>query len=363
MSTIRFRVVPPIDRPHEPVFLTGGIGALGNWDPARALKLEWHPPHHTGSIEADTGVHFEYKVTRGNWESEAVDAWGHVPHNARHEVWLDATLSRTVADWKDRYSGRLTHDRVHSRILAGERELTVWLPPSYGRGEGKRFPLVLLYDGANVFDPATSAVSNVDWAADEWVDLMSREGVMPEAVVVGVCHPEGFSEDNATMRDFDLSPELGGAAFAQFVVSELLPYLDQHYRTDARAEARMLGGAGLGALNAFHVALRHPGFFGKFACLSTSFEDVSQSLPDQSALLRALEAEPALDAGARMYFDHGDQGLDECYAGYHALLAGLLREKGWKEGAEFTVRSVPGGAHTELSWRARFGDALRFLFR
>jgi enterochelin esterase-like enzyme len=267
-----------------------------------------------------------------------------------------------VADWKDRYSGRLTHDRIHSRILAGERELTVWLPPSYGRGEG-RFPLVLLYDGANVFDPATSAISNVDWAADEWVDRLSRGGAMPEAVVVGICHPEGFSEDNATMRDFDLSPELGGAAFAQFVATELLPYLDQHYRTDARQEARLLGGAGLGALNAFHVALAHPGVFGKFACLSTSFEDVSQVLPDQSALLRALEVEPALDKGARMYFDHGDQGLDECYGGYHALLGGFLREKGWQDGREFTIRQIPGGGHTELSWRERFGEALRFLFR
>lgn len=363
MSTIRFRVVPPIDRPNEPVFVTGSHEALGNWDPARALRLEWHEPYHTGSIEADTGVHFEYKITRGSWEDEAVDAWGHVPQNAGHEVWLDATLTRTVADWKDRYGGRLTHDRIHSRILAGERELIVWLPPSYGRGAQTRFPLVVLYDGANVFDPATSAISNVDWAADEWVDLLSREGAMPEAVVVGVCHPDGFSEDNATMRDFELSPELGGAGFAQFVAVELLPYLDQHYRTDSRPEARLLGGAGLAALNAFHVALTHPGVFGKFACLSTSFEDVSQSLPEQSALLRALESEPGLDSRARMYFDHGDQGLDECYEGYHALLGGLLREKGWKEGREFRVRRIPGGGHTELSWRARFGDALRFLFR
>jgi enterochelin esterase-like enzyme len=165
------------------------------------------------------------------------------------------------------------------------------------------------------------------------------------------------------MRDFDLSPELGGAAFAQFVATELLPYLDQHYRTDARQEARLLGGAGLGALNAFHVALAHPGVFGKFACLSTSFEDVSQVLPDQSALLRALEVEPALDKGVRMYFDHGDQGLDECYGGYHALLGGFLREKGWQDGREFTIRQIPSGGHTELSWRERFGEALRFLFR
>jgi enterochelin esterase-like enzyme len=137
--------------------------------------------------------------------------------------------------------------------------------------------------------------------------------------------------------------------------------MDQHYRTIADRGARTLAGAGLGALNVFHTAIAHPGVFSRFVCLSTSFEDVSQSLPDHSAALRALEAEPALERGIRMYFDHGDQGLDECYGVYHGILAAHLREKGWKDGREFVVREIHGGAHSEISWRARLGEALRFL--
>jgi len=361
MSKIHFQIVPPIDRSDEPIFITGSVPALGEWQPDRALRLDWKAPFHKGEIEAEMGAHFDYKILRGSWEAEATDAYGAVPANYEHQVWLDATLHHTVADWKDRYAGRLYRERVHSRTLAGSRDLLVWLPPHYGSEPTRRFPLVVLHDGANVFDPLTSPMSGVDWAADEWIRLLSRQGVMPEAIVVGICHPEGFSETNESLRDFDLSPELGGAAYAQFVSHELIDHLDTHYRTLRDPSARVLGGASLGALISFYIAIHHPGIFGNYACLSTAFEDVSQSLPANAGQLLALGAEPALPGDARIYFDYGAHGLDECYEPYHAELGTLLREKGWKAGQQFQITRVPSGEHNELSWRQRFGDALRFL--
>jgi enterochelin esterase-like enzyme len=290
-----------------------------------------------------------------------VDAYGQVLPNACHDVWLDAVLQHVVADWKDRYCGRLTHERIHSRVLAGERELLIWLPPSYALDSLHRYPVIFLHDGANVFDPKSSIVTGVDWAADEWVNFLTAKGAIAESIVIGICHPEGFTEDSISARDFDLSLEMGGAAYAQFVATELVPFIDQHYRTIAKSKSRVLGGAGLGALNSFHTALNHPGVFGGFVCLSTSFEDVSGVLPAQASQLKALEAEPALEKGIRIYFDHGDHGLDECYEVYHHMLDTLLREKGWQQGSEFKIACVPGGSHTEISWRQRFGDALRFV--
>ncbi len=361
MSNIRFQILPPIAHPEEPVFIAGSLPALGDWQPERSLRLEWKPPYHTGQIEAETGTHFEYKIHRGSWEQEEVDARGEVPHNDAHSVWLDATLRHTVADWKDHFQGRLTHDRIHSRVLAGWRDLLIWLPQSYGTDMTRRFPVIFLHDGANVFDPRTSPLSGVDWAADEWVCRLSAEGVMPEAIVVGICHPEGFSEENESLRDYDLSPELGGAAYAQFVSTELVAYLDTHYRTLAQSAARILAGASLGGLMSFYVALHHPGVFGKFVCLSTAFEDVSQKVPSQSGLLRDLEAIPALPSEVRIYFGYGGHGLDECYEPYHVELAALLREKGWQAGRQFQIVRHPQAGHDELAWRSQFGEAIRFL--
>lgn len=360
MSRIRFRIIPPVDRPSEPVFVSGNSEALGFWDPTKALRLRYEHPFHTGEIEAPTGLHFEYKITRGSWECEAVEAHGNVPGNLSHEVWLDATLQHTVADWKDRFKGRLTRDVMSSRFLAQDRELLIWLPEGYSRETGHRFPLIVLHDGDSIFDPALSAPSGVDLAADEWASLLARRGIIPESIVVGVRHPEGFSPEDITLRDYELSPELGGEGYARFLTQELVSHMDQHYRTIASPASRILGGVGLGALNVFHTTLTHPGVFGGAACLSTSFEDVSQSIPATCAALRLLEEIPTLDKNLRIYFDYGDQEIDECYEGYHRMLASLLISKGWSEGVEFRIRCIQGAGHNPLSWRTRLGEALSF---
>ena len=173
-------------------------------------------------------------------------------------------------------------------------------------------------------------------------------------------HPEGFSPEDITLRDYELSPELGGVGYARFITQELVPHMDQPYRTIASPASRLLGGVGLGALNAFHTALMHPGVFGGAACLSTSFEDVSQSIPTACAALRLLEEIPTLDKNLRIYFDYGDQEIDECYEGYHHMLASLFISKGWTEGVQFLIRRIPGAGHNPLSWRARLGEALSF---
>ncbi len=350
-------MLPPVDRPEEPVWLCGNSRALGEWDAASALALRWEGDRHVGVIEADTGAVLEYKILRGgSWESEAVDAWGSVPPNARHEVWLDATVHRTVADWKDRYAGRLTHDRIYSRTLAAWRELLIWLPPGYATEHERRFPVIYLNDGANVFDPETSPISKVDLAADEWVRMLSAAREMPEAIVVAVCHPEGFAEGMRSERDIDLSPELGGSAYAQFFSVELVSAIDARYRTLAKRAARTVGGTALGGLEAFYTALHHADVFGAMFGLSTSFEDVS----GDCAALRMLAERPALPEGLRCYFDYGTEGIEGGCEACHRELAALLRDRGGEEGRDFRILRVIGGRHDEASWRLRLGDALRF---
>jgi len=349
MSRVRFEIVPPIGHPEEPVLVCGNVRALGEWNAARALPLRWEGERHVGVIEADTGTTLEFKLLRGSWETEAVDAWGSVPANARHDVWLDATVHRTVADWKDRYAGRLTRDRVYSRGLAAWRELLIWLPPSYATEPERRYPVLYFNDGANVFDPGTSPITGVDLAVDEWVRRLAEERSLPESIVVGVCHPEGFGEGLRSERDIDLALDLGGVAYADFVATELVPAMDAHYRTRAEREARLIGGASLGALNAFHVAAQFPEVFGRMLGLSMVPGGMELPLP------------PAWPEGARFYFDYGTEGIDAGLEPMHRELARQLREQGAVEGQDFHVVRVIGGRHDEASWRTRLGDGLRFL--
>jgi len=360
VSKIHFEILPPVRNPEEPVSICGNLADLGGWDAERALTLQWRAPFHVGWIDVPEGALVEYKILRGSWETEAVSADGGIPPNDSFTVGIDQSRFHVVADWKDRFAGRLLHESVPSQILGAPREIAVWLPPSYSRTKSASYPLAVFSDGVNVFDPRASYLG-IDLAADEWFVKLAGEGLLPETVVVAVCHPEGFTGDGTPLRDFDLSPRLGGAAYIRFLADELIPFLENRFRLTPQADSRTLVGASLGALNAFHLALQFPGVFGRFACLSTSFEDYIEALPGDSPSLNDLAAHPNLPADARMYFDYGSVGLDECYEPYHHRLASLLRAKGWTDEREFTVRRIEGGAHSEVSWRFRLGDALRFL--
>lgn len=361
MSRIRFEIIPPIEGPHEPVFITGSIPELGDWHAGSAFALRWEPPFHVGSIDIAAGTRFEYKITRGSWPREAVDAWGHVPENSNFTAFPDTTVRVTVADWKDRYAGRLTTDRVVSDGLAGVRDLLVWLPPEYSSDLTRRFPVVYFFDGNNIFDPKTSPLTGVDWAADEWCRMLASAGEMPPAILVAVRHPGGHGEDGRSLRDIDLSMDYAGSAFSNFVASELVGYIDSRYRTLAHAGARVLVGASYGGLNACLTAFGNPGVFQKAICFSTSFEDTAEHLPGQCPSLQSIEDRGTLPSTMRMVFAFGDEGLDECYEPYHRELAGILRAGGWKDGREFQLVQIKGGSHGEGSWRLWLGDAFRFV--
>jgi len=363
MSLIRFQILPPIPEGSTEVLLTGNHSTFGHWNPAAGLHLVPEGEWLIGAVEVDEGTLLEFKATRGSWETEEANARGEAPGNRTHLVGTDTTLQWVIADWKDCHSGQIVREQISSRILDSTRDLQIWLPSSYAQNPDRRYPVLCLLDGEKMFDPRTSYASGIDWAADEWVRLLSGRGEMPECLIVAVCQPGTSAEEVAESRRADFSLEHGGADFSRFLTDELIPCIDARYRTLAVPEGRALGGAGFAALNVFHTAFQQRGAFGKFFCLSCSFEDVSGALPRDSAALLALEDTKTLPDSIRIYFDHGTTGLDECYEPYHHELGSLLRAKGWQEEKEFQICRVPGGSHEDISWRMRLGDALRFLFQ
>ena len=69
-------------------------------------------------------------------------------------------------------------------------------------------------------------------------------------------------------------------------------------------------------------------------------------------------------AGAhRLYFDHGDQGLDSLYPPHQAKVDALVAAKGYRRDVDWISRSFPGTDHNERDWRVRMEGPLRFLLR
>src|ERR1700729_1736150 len=77
-------------------------------------------------------------------------------------------------------TGDLRLHEFRSRIFKNNRFLRVWLPPGYDHAENasRRYPVLYLNDGQNLFEPSTS-FNGVEWQADETADRLIREGAIP----------------------------------------------------------------------------------------------------------------------------------------------------------------------------------------
>ena len=77
-------------------------------------------------------------------------------------------------------AGDLRLHKFRSRIFRNSRFLRVWLPPQYDEPEnaGKRYPVLYLNDGQNLFEPSTS-FTGVEWQVDETADRLIGKGQIP----------------------------------------------------------------------------------------------------------------------------------------------------------------------------------------
>jgi enterochelin esterase-like enzyme len=172
--------------------------------------------------------------------------------------------------------------------------------------------------------------------------------------------------------------ETGGGApvsdgYVRFLVEELKPFIDAHYRTLAAPAGTFTMGSSMGGLISLYALCRHPEVFGAAGCLSTHWPltirpDILQGPAEDIAACAA----PFIDwlstnlprAGAqRLYFDHGTAALDGLYAPFQARVDALLATLGYRIGTDLESRVFEGAEHNEAAWRERLGIPLSFLLR
>ena len=79
------------------------------------------------------------------------------------------------------------HRGFHSKILGNRRDVLVYLPRGYRRLARRRYPVLYLQDGQNVFDAATS-FSAVEWGVDETAQRLIRKNLIEPLIIVAVAN-------------------------------------------------------------------------------------------------------------------------------------------------------------------------------
>jgi hypothetical protein len=364
------------------VYIAGNIPALGPWD-AGKFAMQGTGRERTAVLRMPHGTAFEFKFTLGAWAREAVGPSGTVMPNYRLQVDGDKEAAYDIVDfkkdsryyietWKDSgVLGRLEYwTDVKSKHLAYSRHVAVWLPPGYDEEKDRRYPVLYMHDGQNLFDPRM-ANTGTDWGIDEAVVRGVKAGRIPPVIVVGA-----FSTDG---RAREYSPWDGAPDYARFLIEELMPRVNEKFRTLTGPANTAAMGSSMGGLLSFYLCWKRPDVFGLCGCVSTHFpynQLVMEEFAPGSSKQRALPPGPddwpliareirngaRMPKGVRLYFDYGTEGLDAMYEPIQKRVDEWLVGQGFREGTDFVSRKVQGATHNEAAWRARMDDPLAFLF-
>lgn len=240
-----------------------------------------------------------------------------------------------------------TLDTVPSRILGNERPVYVYLPAGYAEGT-RRYPVVYMQDGQNLFDPALSFAGA--WHAQDAVDAARRRS--GQAILVGIAN-RGVERLDEYSPFVDATHGGGrGERYLAFVTDELKPLIDARYRTSGDAGHTIVAGSSMGGLFALYAFFFRPDIFGAAAVLSPAlwFAD--------GAIFPFIEHAPA--PGGRIYLDVGT--LEGASAANDARrMRDLLIAKGYRPGVNLRWLEDESARHDEAAWGRHFRRALPFL--
>jgi enterochelin esterase-like enzyme len=229
------------------------------------------------------------------------------------------------------------------------RLVRMYLPRGFDREVPR--PLLVMFDGQNIFDDATSFAGS--WRLGAALDRLANNRPIP--VVAAVDH--GGADRLAELSPWHVGGREGRAeTFLHALLHDLIPALQRAYGTIPGTHGLALGGSSLGGLAALFGHLRFPEHVGGAIALSPSL------WVGGGELLRFAGARPR-PWTSRVYLDAGHQeGRSRSLVRAVEEFAGVLRQKGYDDG-QLHVRGDPRGAHNELAWRRRVPAALRFVYR
>lgn len=257
--------------------------------------------------------------------------------------------------------GDLRLQEFRSRVFRNTRFLRMWLPPGYDdlRNAGRRYPVLYLNDGQNLFESST-AFTGVEWGVDESADRLIREGAVPPMIIVGMDNT-GKDRLREYMPHRSMHPlmlRVQGRYYPDFLMKEVMPFVERTYRVASGPENTGLGGSSLGALIALYTATVRPGVIGRLLLESPSLWASNRQAIKESRVVRVWPERIFLAAGTA---ETENAERSRTVVDDVRELAAIIRRAVLSE-RRLRLVIGEGAGHDESAWAARFPEALRFLF-
>lgn len=233
------------------------------------------------------------------------------------------------------------------------RILHVYLPDDY-EWSGEKYPVLYMFDGHNIFVDQ-DATYGKSWGMKQFLDNWHKK-----LIVVGLecCHT-----GNNRLKEYSpytfRSQRIGtikgiGQKTMEWIVNDVKPYIDSHYRTWSHREATAIGGSSMGGMMALYAALKYNKVFSKFACVSPSISFAPKKF---AADAKAATIEP----DTKIFFSWG---TEEVFRSDKFMTRNILSLEHvvLQKGADTWLYHQQGGHHCEADWEKQVPTWMDFFW-
>ncbi len=353
--TLKISNLPGNTPANSKIYFAGSIQAWDPGNPGYELSLDTESkfsiviPEGTGTVL--------YKFTRGSWASvEGGPNREEIANRSFSFTGQPQTISITIVSWKDASPStaaanvQILNTQFNMPQLLRNRRIWLYLPPDYNTAT-KRYPVLYMQDGQNLFDNSTSFSG--EWQVDETLNTLHAGGDYG-AIVVGIDNGGGERLNEYSPWN---NPGYGGGqgdAYADFMALTLKPYIDANFRTLEGPQNNCLFGSSMGGLIALYGAIKYPQVFGKVGSFSPAYwfslNNLNNYISNNSASI----------AGLRIQHTAGQNESANLVAQITQVRNTLLGKGLQTTNDQVTID--PAGTHSESFWRVRFGEAYQWLF-
>jgi predicted alpha/beta superfamily hydrolase len=229
--------------------------------------------------------------------------------------------------------------------LNRSRRIWIYLPKAYS-STPKKYPVLYLQDGQNVFDKATSYID--EWGVDECLDTLIEKGIAASIIVA--------IDNGSQFRMTEYNPynnaEFGngeGDNYVDFLVNTLKPFIDKNYRTLPSKENTAIAGSSMGGLISYYAAIKHPTVFGKVGVFSPSFWIAPQLQNFTDSLSAKITSKFFFSMGSlegQKYINDMQNMAEQLGTNSNTMIYSIIAE---------------GENHNEKNWRNQFADFYKWI--
>lgn len=252
------------------------------------------------------------------------------------------------------------HFEVNISTLDRKRMVRVYLPKKYNENKEKRYPVLYMHDGQNLYKDEDAGYG-MSWGISDYLDKSDLE-----IIVVGIDCNDGYKRldeyspwSSSEMRRI-FAPELDGIGgegkkYIEYIVNELKPLIDVNYRTNP--DETSMAGSSMGGLISTYAACKYPNIFKRVASVSSAYWFTQEEI-------ELLIKNSDLSAIEKFYLDVGtnessgtidSQRYIESSESVYSLLKGKVKD------IKFVI--ADGAVHNELAWRERVPAIFSYLFK